>query len=88
LAFKGQSAGILHCEEYQVKGVGLEHTWQSVAPQHTEQFVRQLQGILMGGLMFDEAEGCSGATMGERLTAMGERMMRFCGNGRVDYSAP
>jgi hypothetical protein len=45
----------------------------------------------MGGLMFDEAEGCAGATMGERserLTAMGERMMRSCGDGRVDYLPP
>ncbi len=57
-------------------------------PQHTERFVRQLQGFLMGGLMFDEAEGCAGATMGERLTAMGERMMRSCGDGRVDYLPP
>ena len=37
--------------------------------------------------VFVEAEGCTGATMGERLTAMGERMMRSCGNGRVDYRA-
>jgi len=41
----------------------------------------------MGGLIFDEAEGCAGATMGEKLMAMGERMMRLCGNGRVDYCA-
>ena len=37
--------------------------------------------------MFDEAEECAGATMGERLTAIGERMMRLCGDGRVDYCA-
>ena len=37
--------------------------------------------------MFDEAEGCAGTTMGERLAAMGERMIRSCGDGRVDYRA-